>query len=59
MAQTTVTVFEGARVIVGDGRIIDNATIVVQGDRHHAGRTGGVDQGAGRRDAREPRRQDA
>jgi imidazolonepropionase-like amidohydrolase len=27
------TVFEGARVIVGDGRTIDNATIVVQGDR--------------------------
>ena len=32
-AQTTVTVFEGARVIVGDGRTIDNATIVMQGDR--------------------------
>lgn len=28
-----VTVFEGARVIVGDGRTIDNATIVMQGDR--------------------------
>lgn len=27
------TVFEGARVIVGDGRVIDNATIVMQGDR--------------------------
>ncbi len=27
------TVFEGARVIVGDGRVIENATIVVQGDR--------------------------
>ena len=32
-AQNTVTVFEGARVIVGDGRTIDNATFVVQGDR--------------------------
>jgi imidazolonepropionase-like amidohydrolase len=32
-AQSTTTVFEGARVIVGDGRTIDNATIVVQGDR--------------------------
>lgn len=32
-AQTKVTVFEGARVIVGDGRTLDNATIVVQGDR--------------------------
>jgi imidazolonepropionase-like amidohydrolase len=32
-AQTKVTVLEGARVIVGDGKTIDNATIVVQGDR--------------------------
>ena len=32
-AQSGTTVFEGARVIVGDGRVIDNATIVVQGDR--------------------------
>lgn len=27
------TVFEGARVIVGDGRVIENATVVMQGDR--------------------------
>jgi imidazolonepropionase-like amidohydrolase len=27
------TVFEGARVIVGDGRTIDSASLVVQGDR--------------------------
>ena len=27
------TVFEGARVIVGDGRTIDSASFVVQGDR--------------------------
>ncbi len=33
-AQTqSATVFEGARVIVGDGRTIDNAVFVVQGDR--------------------------
>jgi imidazolonepropionase-like amidohydrolase len=33
-AQTAVTVFEGARVIVGDGRApIENATIVVDGGR--------------------------
>ena len=32
-AQSRITVFEGARVIVGDGKTIDNATIVVQGDR--------------------------
>jgi imidazolonepropionase-like amidohydrolase len=29
LAQGPVAVFEGARVIVGDGRVIDNATIVV------------------------------
>lgn len=33
-AQTpSATLFEGARVIVGDGRTIDNAAIVMQGDR--------------------------
>jgi len=32
-AQSKVTVLDGARVIVGDGKTIDNATIVVQGDR--------------------------
>src|SRR5688572_30748476 len=32
-AQSKLTVFEGGRVIVGDGKTIDNATIVVQGDR--------------------------
>jgi len=33
-AQVPVTtVFEGARVIVGDGRVIDSASIVMQGDR--------------------------
>jgi len=29
LAQGAVTIFEGARVIVGDGRVIDNATIVI------------------------------
>ena len=34
LAQTpATTVFEGARVIVGDGRVIENATLVMQGDR--------------------------
>jgi imidazolonepropionase-like amidohydrolase len=34
IAQTpAATVFEGARVIVGDGRVIDNASLVMQGDR--------------------------
>ena len=32
-AQGAATVFEGARVIVGDGRIIENATIVVNGGK--------------------------
>jgi imidazolonepropionase-like amidohydrolase len=32
-AQTKITVLEGARVIVGDGKALDNATIVVEGDR--------------------------
>jgi len=29
----SVTVFENGRVIVGDGKVIDNASIVVTGDR--------------------------
>ena len=29
----SVTVFEGARLIVGDGRVIENATLVVEGAR--------------------------
>ena len=29
----SVTVFEGGRVIVGDGKVIDNASVVVTGDR--------------------------
>jgi imidazolonepropionase-like amidohydrolase len=32
-AQSAVTVFEGGRVIVGDGKVIDNASVVVSGDR--------------------------
>ncbi len=32
-AQTNVVVFEGARVIVGDGKTIDNAVIVMQNGR--------------------------
>ena len=32
-AQSGVTVFEGGRVIVGDGRVIENATVVVDGGR--------------------------
>jgi imidazolonepropionase-like amidohydrolase len=32
-AHAQTTAFEGARVIVGDGRVIENATIVVSGDR--------------------------
>jgi imidazolonepropionase-like amidohydrolase len=37
LAQNNVTVFEGARVIVGDGRApIENATFVVTGNRFTA-----------------------
>ena len=32
-ASAQVTVFEGARMIVGDGRVVDNATLVVDGAR--------------------------
>ena len=32
-AQSAVTVFEGGRVIVGDGRVIENASVVVDGGR--------------------------
>ena len=32
-AQNTATIFEGGRVIVGDGRVIDNASVVVEGTR--------------------------
>lgn len=32
-AQAQVTAFEGARIIVGDGRVIENGTIVVTADR--------------------------
>jgi imidazolonepropionase-like amidohydrolase len=32
-ASAQVTVYEGARMIVGDGRVVDNATIVVDGAR--------------------------
>jgi len=49
LAQNTVTSFEGARVIVGDGRApIENATFVVTGNRITAvGRTGEVRVPAG------------
>ena len=32
-AQSAITVFEGGRVIVGDGRVIENASVVVDGGR--------------------------
>ena len=34
----TVTAYEGARLIVGDGSVVDNGTIVVDGSRIVAGR---------------------
>jgi imidazolonepropionase-like amidohydrolase len=39
----TVTAYEGARLIVGDGSVIDNATLLVAGDKvWRVGRTGEV-----------------
>ena len=44
----SVTVFEGARLIVGDGRVIENATLVVEGARiAQVGRTAEVRVPAG------------
>jgi imidazolonepropionase-like amidohydrolase len=48
VAQGSVTVFEGARVIVGDGRVIDNAAIVVNaGKIAQVGRVADVKAPAG------------
>jgi imidazolonepropionase-like amidohydrolase len=48
LAQGSVTVFEGARVIVGDGRVIENATIVVNaGTIAQVGRAADVKAPAG------------
>src|SRR3954463_1942196 len=33
VAAQSVTAYEGARVIVGDGRVIDNATLIVDGTK--------------------------
>ena len=45
---TDVTVFDGARVLVGDGGVIENATFVIEDDRLVAvGRAGEVDVPAG------------
>ncbi len=47
-AQAQVTAFEGARVIVGDGRTIDNGTVVVDGAKISAvGAAGAVQVPAG------------
>jgi imidazolonepropionase-like amidohydrolase len=44
----SVTAFEGARLIVGDGRVIENATLVVDGARiAHVGQTADVRVPAG------------
>ena len=50
---STATAFEGARVIIGDGEVIENATFVVDGGRFVAvGATGAVEvpDGAARED---------
>ena len=32
-AQAQVTAFEGARIITGDGRVVENGTLVVNGNQ--------------------------
>jgi imidazolonepropionase-like amidohydrolase len=50
VSEQSVTVYEGARLIVGDGRVIENATVVVDGAKIvEAGRTGDVRVPAGAR----------
>ena len=47
-AQAAVTAFEGARVIVGDGRVIENGTVVVDGAKiTQVGAAGAVQVPAG------------
>jgi imidazolonepropionase-like amidohydrolase len=47
-AQSTVTIFENGRVIVGDGKVIDNASVVVDGTRiTQVGAAAGVKAPAG------------
>ena len=46
-SERSVTAYEGARLIIGDGRLIENATLVVDGTKIAHGRYPG-----------EPRRQD-
>ena len=50
VAERDVTVYEGARVIVGDGRVIESATLVVEGAKlAQVGRTGDVRAPSGAR----------
>jgi len=57
-AGQAVTAFEGGRLIVGDGRVIENATLVVDGTQAGSGGQGRGRPRAHRRQARESRRQD-
>jgi hypothetical protein len=57
VSERSVTAYEGARLIVGDGRVIENATLVVDGAKiAQAGAA--ADVRVRRRHTREPRRQD-
>ena len=50
VSEQSVTSYEGARLIVGDGRMIENATVIVEGARiAQAGRTADVRVPAGAR----------
>ena len=55
-ARADVTAFEGARLIVGNGSVVENATLVIDGNKIVQAGQGVC--GAGRRHARESHRQD-
>ncbi|HME60232.1 MAG TPA: hypothetical protein VKH62_03190, partial [Candidatus Binatia bacterium] len=43
VSEQSVTAYEGARLIVGDGRVIENSTLLVEGTKIvQAGRMGDV-----------------
>ena len=57
-AQPSVTIFENGRVIVGDGKVIENASFVVQGARITQVGPAAIIKAPAGADARQPRRQD-
>ena len=58
VSERSVTAYEGARLIVGDGRVIENATVVVEGTKIAQVGASRRCSRARRRQARRPRRQE-